>query len=274
MKKFFEYIGLIAFTLFSFYYTDKVTKVMNNKDPLMISIKEYRDKTKQTCKEGYYTTDGVVLGVSGKVVSVNESYSNMVTNGFDLESMVYEEITCKVNKESTLDNFIIKGNETKNSVSLFINIKSLDLIESLINVSNNQNVKLNLLIDGKTLEKNKDLLKEFYNENYDIVYNGSNKEDLKLYIKTIKSFNKTDRMFCMSYNNIDNKNICSEEKINTLKTEYVYDKNVFSNTKNNFEKGGFYIYNENNVTLKELNTIINFIKGKNINVINVTEMIK
>ena len=71
MKKYFEYIGLIALTLFSFYYTDKVTKIMNSKDPVMISIKEYKDKTKESCKEGYYTNDGVILGVNGKIVDVN-----------------------------------------------------------------------------------------------------------------------------------------------------------------------------------------------------------
>ena len=90
MKKYFEYIGLIALTLFSFYYTDKVTKIMNSKDPVMISIKEYKDKTKESCKEGYYTNDGVILGVNGKIVDVNESYSNMISKGYDEELMVFE----------------------------------------------------------------------------------------------------------------------------------------------------------------------------------------
>ena len=40
MKKYFEYIGLIIFTGFGFFYTNKVTDLMNNKDPLMIFVLE------------------------------------------------------------------------------------------------------------------------------------------------------------------------------------------------------------------------------------------
>ncbi len=274
MKKYFEYIGLLALTLFSFYYTDKVTRIMNDKDPIMISIKEYKDNSKETCKEGYYTNDGVVLGVNGKIVSVNESYSNMVGKGYDESLMVFEEIKCSVNANNTLDNYIIKGNEVKNSVSLFIEVKDLSLLEKIIYIANRNDTKLNILTNGKTLEKSKEYFKNLYIEGYDIIYNGNDAEDLKLYIKTIKSFDKNNRLLCMSYNNIDNKEICSKEKINTLKTNYVYDKNLLNNTIKSFEKGGFYIYKENNVLLKELSSLINYINGKNLNIVSASDIIE
>ena len=274
MKKYFEYIGLIAFALFSFYYTEKVTKIMNNKDPVMVSIKEYKEKTKETCKEGYYTTDGVVLGVNGKIVDIEESYSNMASKGYDESLMVFEEVSCSVNKENTLENYIIKGNEVKNSVSLFIEIKDMSLLEKIIDISKNQNIKLNLIMDGKTLEKNKSYFEKLYLDNHDILYSGTTKEDLQTYIKTIKSFKSDKRLYCISYNEIDNIEICKKEKINTIKTSYYYDKNILLNTKTNFERGNFYIYKENNLTLKELNTLINYIKGKNINIVNITELLE
>lgn len=274
MKKYFEYIGLIALTLFSFYYTDKVTKIMNNKDPIMVSIKEYNEKNKESCTEGYYTNDGVILGVSGKVVNISESYSNMVGNQYDEDLLVYEKVSCKVNKENTIDNYIIKGNDIKNSVSIFIELKDLSLIKSIINISSNHNIKVNLLVDGKLLENNKEYLKELYLNNYDLVYNGTISEDLKLYNKLINSFDKDNRRLCMSYLKKDNLNICKKEKLNTIRTEYIYDKNIYINTKSNLEKGGFYIFKENDNTLREFNSLINYIKGKKLNIISISEMLK
>jgi len=122
VKKYFEYAGLIALTCFSFYYTEKVTKIMNSKDPIMVSIEEYKDKVSTDCKEGYITDNGIVLGVNGRVVDVKESYSKMQGYGYNEELMVFNEVECKVNLENSIDNYIIKGNESKNSVSLFINV--------------------------------------------------------------------------------------------------------------------------------------------------------
>ena len=68
MKKYFEYIGLIIFTGFGFFYTNKVTDLMNSKDPLMIEIKEFASNNNTLCKEGYVTNEGVVLGKNGKEV--------------------------------------------------------------------------------------------------------------------------------------------------------------------------------------------------------------
>ena len=274
MKKYFEYIGLIALTLFSFYYTDKVTKIMNSKDPVMISIKEYKDKTKESCKEGYYTSDGVILGVNGKIVDVNESYSNMVSKGYDEELMVFEEVLCKVNKEDNLGNYIIKGNEVKNSVSLFIEIKDLNYIDDIISISKNQNIKLNILVNGRILENNKEKFENIYKEGIDIIYNGNTLEDIEKYINIMGLISKEKRLLCVSYNNIDNLDICKSKKINTIKTNYVFDKSIYNNTKTNLEKGAFYIYKENSQSLNELNTIINHIKGKNIDMISAIEMIK
>lgn len=273
MKKYLEYIGILALALFSFYYTDKVTKIMNDKDPIMISIKEYKENTKETCKEGYYTNDGVVLGVNGKIVDINESYSNMVSKGYDETLMVFKEVKCNVRMNNTLDNYIVKGNEVKSSISLFILVKDLTLLDKIINISDTYNIKLNILVSGKLLNKNKEYFKKLYLDNYDIIYNGNNKEDLDLYIKNIKSFSNNDRLFCMSYKDVDNKEICNNKKINTLKTNYIYDKNILNNTIKNFEKGGFYIYKENNILVNELSSIINYIKGKNQSIVNISDML-
>ena len=109
LKKYFEYIGLLAFALLSFYYTDKVTQLMNSKDPIMISINEYKEKEKAPCKEGYITSEGVVLGRNGKEVDALQSYSNMQGKNFDESLLVFNEIACKVSLETSLSDFIINA---------------------------------------------------------------------------------------------------------------------------------------------------------------------
>lgn len=274
MKKYFEYVGLIALTCFSFYYTERVTKIMNSKDPIMVNIEEYKEKANIDCKEGYITSDGVVLGVNGFVVDVNESYSKMQGVGYDESLMVFNEVVCKVNLESTLDNYIIKGNDSKNSVSIFININDGSLIEDIIDLADTKNIKLNLIVSGSVLETHKEYLKEVYKNGHEIIYGGVEENDLKKYIKIMEYYEKAPRTYCINTGIKDILNMCKKEEINSLKTNNIYTKDILLNTKNNLEKGNFYVYKENKNTLKELSSTINFIEGKQLKIISITNMLK
>lgn len=274
MKKYFEYIGLIALTCFSFYYTERVTKIMNSKDPIMVNIEEYKDNMNTSCKEGYITSDGVVLGVNGREVDVRESYSNMQGMGFSEDLMVWNEVECKVNLETTLDSYIIKGNESKASVSLFINVIDGSLLDKIIEVSKAKNVKLNLIVTGSILETYKEYMSEIYKDGYDILYGGIEENDFKKYIKIMKEFENKPRMYCMNLGIKDTLDMCKKSNINSLKSDKIYTRDVLLNTKNNLEKGSFYIYKENANALKELSSTINFIEGKEIKIINITDMLK
>ena len=132
MKKYFEYIGLIIFTGFGFFYTNKVTDLMNSKDPLMIEIKEFASNNNTLCKEGYVTNEGVVLGKNGKEVDYTLTYSNMQGKKFDELDVVYKEVDCKINLNSIKDNYIIKGNESKNMISIFIFRRTLVWMRQLV----------------------------------------------------------------------------------------------------------------------------------------------
>ena len=92
MKKTFEYIGLFVLVIFSFYYTDKVVKMVNKNDPLMEQITTYASANNTSCIEGYTTDEGIILGVSGLKVDENKSYSNMKGFGFNEELFVFEEL--------------------------------------------------------------------------------------------------------------------------------------------------------------------------------------
>lgn len=274
MKKYLEYVGLILITVFGFYYTDKVTTLMNSKDPLMIEIKEYKDKLSTDCKEGYLTEDGLVMGTSGYVVDVEESYSRMQGLEFNKDLVVFKEIKCKVNAENTKDTYIIKGNESKNMISIFIKVNDLSHIEEITNKFNSNDIKINIITSGVTLEKNIDLFKKIIMKGNKIVYNGMGESDLEKFTNVMSSFNSNEKTYCMVLNSNEDLEYCKNKKINTLKAKYIFTKEVYHNTLINLDKGNFYVYTENALINDEINPLIKYIQAKNISIVDIEELLK
>ncbi len=271
MKKYFEYLGLIVFALFSFYYTEKVTKIMNSKDPVMKQIKDYKSTNEVSCTEGYITSDGVVLGVSGKIVDIDESYTSMQGSGFDESLLVFKKDECKVNLETTKDNYIIKGNEKKNSISIFIELSDMELINNIIEKTSIKSTPINIITTGKMMEENKDTFKDLSKKGYEIIYGGTNKEDFKKYINIMNEL-KANK-YCINVEDNDILPMCKKENINSLKAKKIYRKDILRNTQRELKKGEFYIYKENANTLKEISATINYIDGKQIQILKITDLL-
>ena len=267
MKKYFEYIGLLTFALCSFYYTNKVTKIMNAKDPVMIEIKKYNEKNKTNCKEGYIKNNEVVLGSSGKEVNIEMSYSNMQGKEFDESKLVFNELTCKINVESAKDNYIIKGNESKNMISLLIKVNDTSLLNEILEIGKQSNISLGIITDGNILEKNKEYFeKTLKNGNY-IVNDGNNFNTYYNFMNEVK-MNK----YCIETSSNDNLNDCKKGKVILLRTNEIYRSNILLNVKTDLEKGKFYVLSENNITLKELNALIKVINAKGISTVSLDKL--
>ena len=56
--------------------------------------------------------------------------------------------------------------------------------------------------------------------------------------------------------------------------KYIYKDNILYNTKANLEKGEFYVFYENKNTLEEINALIKFVKGKNIDIVNINRLLE
>ena len=270
VKKTFEYIGLLVLVVFSFYYTDKVVKMVNKNDPLMEQIVKYASVNNSSCVEGYSTDEGVVLGVSGLVVDEYTSYSNMKGFGYNENLFVFEEDTCSINKAEYVDKYIIRGNESKNAVSLLILVDDVDLVSSINDVALSKGVNLNYIVDGEILQDNKSLFYDLASNGNTILYGGNNKEDFNDFYKVIDDF-KTDT-FCV-YNDYDVIGICKDKGVNSVKTDLVYNKNFLLNIKNTLEKGNIYILKGNKYVTSELSSIISHINGKGIKILSLYDLL-
>lgn len=268
MNNLFKYSGVICLVVFSFFYTEKVISITNSKDPIMTSIVSYENNNNYGCIEGNVNKDEVVLGVSGKKVNVNRSYANMRGIGYKEELMVFEEDKCKINKDNIIGKYIIKGNESKKSVSFIYIFKNKRDLEKIIKLTEYKNIKITIAITGEELKKNKDYFKILYNLGYDTVSLSSEGVDLKKYIKTMKKINKKSINYCLYYKN-NNLKICNNKDINVIKTNIIINKDLYNNIKNNTRKGNILILNSFNND--ELSPSINFVKAKGLKIKTIKE---
>lgn len=265
MKKFFEYVGLTILFLFSYYYTGKIAEVMSDKDTIMVNLEEKNNTLNKECIEGYMNSDGVVLGISGLEINKEKSYQNMKGVGYDESLIEYNETPCVVNKKNSLNKFILKGNPTKSSISLIIDVKLFEYIDYFKEIANEKNIKINYLVDDSILNKYKNELLELYEDNNDILYKGTNIKEFK------KIFNNTYCIYNERYNMLD---ICGSEKINTIKPEKYYSKDFLLNIKKNIEKGDFIVIEENKRNMVEFSSVIKHINSKGISIINLNEHLR
>ena len=269
MNKIFKYTGIVCLVMFSFFYTEKAVNIANSKDPIMQSIMAYEEDGSNKCVEGEVSKDGIILGVNGYSVNVNKSYSNMRGIGFDEELLVFDEASCEVTKKNYLDEYIIKGNPFKNSISLLILVDNGYYLKEINKLASSKGVNLSFIVDVNVLEKNKGLFTELYSAGNDIFFGGKTKEELKKYISIMKDIDRNSSRYCV-YLNSDIINICSKEKINSVKSNIFIEKNYLMNIKDFVEKGNLIILKENKALVKELSASINFIKAKGIEIIKVS----
>ena len=55
--------------------------------------------------------------------------------------------------------------------------------------------------------------------------------------------------------------------------KFILQSTSLYNTKANLEKGEFYVFYENKNTLEEISALIKFIKGKNIDIVNINRLL-
>ncbi|MEG1015652.1 MAG: hypothetical protein RSE45_01805 [Bacilli bacterium] len=261
MKNIFEGIGFTLLLVFSFYYTDKVVQIFNKEDALLVSINKYNDNKNYVKHEGRVTSDGVILGYCEKI-NKTKSYNNMIGKSFNKDLLIYDKDDCLITRENNYDSYIIKGNPYKNSVSIIIKVNNGEYLPSILSILKSYNKKVDLLINSSIYENNKSY------------YESINKSTTFVVNETIDNFKSLKKKFnnivCIYSKDNNMLNICSKSNITTIKTESYYYKDILNNIKNN-DKGDFIILEENEALINELNSIINYLNAKGINIAALNE---
>lgn len=268
MKKLFETVGFVTLICLSFIYTEKTVSVVKQYDDIMIAIKEKNEQYKVEAKDAIVNDNTIIPGLNGKKINENKSYSKMKRYGsFNSNLLVYDEVAPSVSIKNNLDKYIIKGNETKNMVSLIFLINNEDEIDNILSILKNKKVKANFFINSKWLEKNEDKLIKIINCGHNVGGLGNNLDytdsNYPWIDNKIKTISKKEFGYC--YNEVDDiqsLKLCSNYNNYTIRPNIIVSKNPLIEIKEKITTGSIISFRVNNRLDNELGLIIEYIKSK------------
>ena len=277
MKKCISYLGVFVLVCFSFFYTDKAVEIVKRNDPVMKKILTISDSLKIDPINAIINDDEVISGLNGKKINIDKSYQNMKKLNMYKESMlVFDEILPEVS--INYDKYVIKGNELKNEVALVFKVDSIDNIKLINKVLTEKNTLATFFIDGNIVKDNMNLVLELAQDGYEIEnlgYNGNySSEKLTWTNNMIESLTNKKTNYC--YTEFKDKNIlelCSTNKMYTIKPTINTGNYPFLTIKKNLESGSIISFDLSDKTLKELPSIISYISQKGYNIVSLEQLI-
>lgn len=277
MKKTFEAIGFLSLIFFTFFYTSKITTVIKENDDILKQIKEIEDQYKIDPVNAIINNNTIIAGVSGSEIDVKKSYKKMKKiNSFNSNLLVYKELKPEISVLNYYDKYIIKSN--KSSISLVFLIEKDDEINDLLEILDKYKIKATFYTDGNWFENNNEKIIELIKMGHtvgNLGYNYSYKENGINWMNTIvTNIGKQNYTYC--YTETENEevlNICKNNKSYTIKPNIIVKNNPLITIKNQLEKGSIISLKINNSTITELPLIIEYINSRNLNIINLEELL-
>ena len=277
MKKTFEAIGFLSLILFTFFYTSKITTVIKENDDILKQIKEIENQFKIDPVNAIINNNTIIAGVSGSEIDVKESYKKMKKiNSFNSNLLVYKELKPEISVLNYYDKYIIKSN--KSFISLVFLIEKDDEINDLLEILDKYKIKATFYTDGNWFENNNEKIIELIKMGHtvgNLGYNYSYKENGINWMNTIvTNIGKQNYTYC--YTETENEevlNICKNNKSYTIKPNIIVKNNPLITIKNQLEKGSIISLKINNSTITELPLIIEYINSRNLNIINLEELL-
>ena len=271
LKKIFKISAVLLLVGFSFFYTEKVTMIARNSDPIMRAIKKEESNKKVSNVNPVINNDEYIMGINGCEIDVDKSYSKMRSVGeFKEELIVMKETS---NDKDLTDKYVIGGNNKEKKVSLIF-IVNKDIDSNLTNYINDKNLKVNYFIDGKYLEENMITVK-FLSENSNIYYLGENEEysdENMLYHNNLISMNGSNEpKYCFTSDKDNNTlKLCNDYDMVTIKSDIIKD-NIYKRIKDKLNNGVIFAIDSDNID--EIKVSINYILSKGYNIISLEDLL-
>lgn len=270
-KKFIQVTSILVLAGFSFFYTEKVTKIVRDNDPIMIKIKDAKESVSVSVVEPIITGDEYIAGINGCVVDVDKSYTKMKNVGeYKEELLVMSE---EIINNNVIDKYIISGNKEKKNVSLVFIIKD-DININLVGYLNTKRISANFFVDGSYLENN---IVEIRNlsKSHSVYYLGTNgeyKDKYMIYNNNLINVNtKNESKYCLT----DEKNdkllkLCSDYEMSTIKSNYIKD-NILTNVKENLSNGAIIVFDSDNID--DIKVSISYILSKGYSIVSLNDLL-
>ena len=245
---------------FSFYYTEKSVNLVKYTDPIMKEIKNNAGEYKVEVNNALVSADEVLPGYNGLEVDYENSYQAMKRVGrYSKDSIVLKEIKPNSSISNHYDKYIVKGNYLKDTVGLiFLLNEKLD-INTITSILENKSVTATFITTNKYLEDHPKVIYELAKNDHEIQLQITDNDQLVLARNTMKNIINYSGDYCYLEKKEDTiLNICKEAKMHTVLPTFSVSN--FKDLKENLESGAIIKINDNEI--KELSTIINYIKQR------------
>lgn len=276
MKKLFEILGIIALMSFSFFYTEKTLSVVKENDEIMIEIKEKKEQFEKEAIDANIIDDKITPGIHGLEVDLDSSYSKMRRYGKYNESLIVtKEKNPEISIKDNYDKFVIGGNEKLNKVSFTFLATKDSKIDKILNTLKEKEIYATFFIDFYFYEDTKlKTISSLGHEIGNLSINYNYKDATFAWLNTkIKKYQ--DHTYC--YSDDDNKEtllLCSISEIYTISPSIITDTKPLYEIKKQLKNGSIISFHINENLEKELPLIINYIKGKGLDIVPLEELLK
>lgn len=277
MKKSLSYLGVLVLACFSFFYTDKAVDIVKRNDPIMQTILENSENLTVDPINAVINEDEIITGLNGKKVNIDESYQNMKkANSYQESMLVFDEIIPEVSIQ--YDKYVVKGNEMKNQVALIFKVDSTENLTEVSNILNEKNVLATFFMDGYFVQGNMDMVSELSKEEYTIEnlgYNGTYSDDkLSWTNNMIEALTNQEANYCYTeYKDSEILDLCSSNKMYTIKPTINATNYPFLTVKKNLESGSIISFDLSDKMVKELPSIISYVTQKGYEIVTLEELI-
>ena len=265
MKRKWKNIGILFLALFSFYYTNHMTKFMEQIDPIMIQIKENEKKFSIPATNAIIKGDSVEVGKNGYEINDHKSYQRMKKYGAYNETlMVLKEVKPEVSVENHFDKYIVSGNKKDRNIGLVILVKEDTDLKKITTILEKNNTPATFFMDGTFLEKNTSFIRNHSNFEWEIRSYQEKIEPsyLKTAISYLKTIHKKDGNYCLEENTGTILKICSKMKMHTIKPALRIKKGLYKEIKTKIENGLILAVDCNPYIEEELSATLQYAKRK------------
>lgn len=267
MKKIIEYFGITLLFAISLIYTENITNVAKNSDPIMKNIKNISDEYRIESVNAIVSDKDIVPGINGCEIDINKSYENMKKiNAFTDKMLKYRDLIPEISITNIFDKYISSGNSKDRNVSIIVYVKnSLEKVNTITDVKLNVFLDSSLLINGKaSISQNKK------------VYNGG--ENLKYDDVTIEwmndiildNYNKPK--YCLNKDRNDNNLlVCARNKMHTISPKLMVTNSNTYQIKTLIQNGSILYFDENSID--KIKEISDYLTKKGYNILYLDELL-
>lgn len=240
--------------VFSFYYTEKISAIVLNKNPLMQTIKEKASDYEVSAVSAVIDGEYIVPGINGQKVNERESFYKMqASDVFNQYFLVFEQVKPDISLEDNKDKIIQAGNPSLKKVSFI-----LDKEGDISNYFKSSNIRASLLVNFSTYKKN---------SYFEVINNEV--EGFKT-LENNLNLNKENNRICMV--NDLNKELCVKAK------NYLVDPKLKLTSSNLLEvkqgiTNGSIIYITSSAKLEDVIYLLKEINYKGLEIVNLSELI-